>query len=180
MFDPTAFENMKVVIEGAIYDRDLDGEILVIDRNDLVNLAKISRIYEVTFALSGKHSVTCTFRLKAELENLAAELLPSVFSRPKAGAHAEICFSLEHADIPFVHQWIDGEIKKIWGEDRDYEQIVRYDPFLDKKLIKKEINLSFQRLIYEDQMDDIEEMIDHMLLTLERLEEFLQHNDINS
>lgn len=38
MFDPTAFDNMKVVIEGAIYDLDLDGEISIIDRNDLLIL----------------------------------------------------------------------------------------------------------------------------------------------
>ena len=43
MFDPTAYENMRVVLEGIFYDKDLSGEILVIDRNDIVNTAKLSR-----------------------------------------------------------------------------------------------------------------------------------------
>ena len=51
MFDPTAFENIKVVLEGAVYDLDLNGEIIIIDRNDLINTAKLSRKYELSFQL---------------------------------------------------------------------------------------------------------------------------------
>ena len=28
MFDPTAFENMRVVMEGIFYDKDLSGDII--------------------------------------------------------------------------------------------------------------------------------------------------------
>lgn len=49
MFDPTAFENLKIVIEGAVYDRDFSGEILVTDRNDIINLAKLERRFEISF-----------------------------------------------------------------------------------------------------------------------------------
>jgi hypothetical protein len=41
MFDPTAFDNMKVVLEGALYDLDIMGEIIITDRNDLFNTAKM-------------------------------------------------------------------------------------------------------------------------------------------
>ncbi len=34
MFDPTAFDNLKVIVEGAVYDFDLHGDILVTDRKD--------------------------------------------------------------------------------------------------------------------------------------------------
>ena len=54
LFDPTAFENIKVVIEGEIYDRDLSGEIFVTDRNDWFNSAKLSRKYEISFGLDRK------------------------------------------------------------------------------------------------------------------------------
>ena len=51
MFDPTAFENMKVVLEGAVYDRDFIGDILVINRDDIVNLANMSRTYKIEMEL---------------------------------------------------------------------------------------------------------------------------------
>ncbi|WP_259317087.1 hypothetical protein [Heyndrickxia coagulans] len=40
MFDPTAFENMKTVFEGAAYDLDLRGEASITGRKDLVDLAE--------------------------------------------------------------------------------------------------------------------------------------------
>ena len=77
MFDPTAFENMKVVMEGIFYDKDLSGEIIIVDRNDFINTAKLSRSYDLSFQLplAKKEKVTCKFTLSAELENLTAELL---------------------------------------------------------------------------------------------------------
>ncbi len=51
LFDPTAFDNMKVVLEGAVYDRDILGDILVVKRDDLVNLATLSRQFMMEFQL---------------------------------------------------------------------------------------------------------------------------------
>ncbi|QNG61538.1 hypothetical protein H4O14_08705 [Bacillus sp. PAMC26568] len=41
MFDPTAFDNLKVVLEGEIYDADLEGIIEVIKRKDIVDLQQL-------------------------------------------------------------------------------------------------------------------------------------------
>ena len=49
LFDPTAFDNMKVVLEGAVYDRDILGDILVVNRDDLINLASLSRQFTMEF-----------------------------------------------------------------------------------------------------------------------------------
>lgn len=54
MFDPTAFDNMKVVIEGALYDLDICGEIVITDRNDSFNMAKMSRTFDISFRLPEK------------------------------------------------------------------------------------------------------------------------------
>lgn len=171
MFDPTAYENMKVVIEGALYDKDLDGEIIILDRNDIVNLAKLSRTYEVTFAMAGDHSVNCIFRLTADLENLAAELLPSSRSASRAGAYIHISFNLEHPNDKSTDMWIERELQGIWGKERTYKQVISFDPFSKDNTIRKSIFLEFNRLIYEEQIDDIEAMITYMILTLEKLEE---------
>ncbi len=52
MFDPTAFDNLKVIVEGAVYDFDLHGDILVTDRKDMMDLASLSRIYHISFQLT--------------------------------------------------------------------------------------------------------------------------------
>ncbi|SID87142.1 Uncharacterised protein [Mycobacteroides abscessus subsp. abscessus] len=50
LFDPTAYENMKIVMEGLLYDKDLAGQISIIDRNELINTAKLSRTFEISGA----------------------------------------------------------------------------------------------------------------------------------
>ena len=49
MFDPTIYDNLKVVLEGEIYDRDLAGAIQIVDRSDIVDLAIMSRIFIMRF-----------------------------------------------------------------------------------------------------------------------------------
>ncbi|WP_027415635.1 hypothetical protein [Aneurinibacillus terranovensis] len=51
MFDPTIFENVKVALEGAVYDFDFSGDILVTSRHDRVDLALMSREYRIGFRL---------------------------------------------------------------------------------------------------------------------------------
>lgn len=171
MFDPTAFENMKVVIEGALYDRDLDGEIAIIDRNDLMNLAKLARIYEVTFTESANSSVQCSLILQANLENLAAELLPSNQESQYAGAHLTILFKMSHENRQELHEKIEEELAGIWGRDRLIKQKVSLNPMEKSNEIRKEISLEFNRLIEEDQIDDLFMMVDYILDSLKKLKQ---------
>ena len=172
MFDPTAFENMKVVIEGAMYDRDLAGEIRIIDRNDLLNSAKLSRKYEVTFSINREdvQPLSCTLILEAGLENLAAELLPAAHSERLSGCHLFVNFSLVHSNDFAIYQRIEEELKSIWGHDRTIKQSVIYDPFKNDDMIMNQTTISFNRLIYEDQLDDIIIMTDYMIKSLNRLQ----------
>lgn len=171
MFDPTAFENMKVVIEGALYDRDLDGEIAIIDRNDLMNLAKLSRIYEVTFTESANSSVQCTLILQASLENLASELLPSHLESQQSGAHLTILFKMRHENRQELHEKIEKELARIWGSDRSIIQNVSFNPMEKTGEIMKEIKLEFNRLIVEDQIDDLFMMVDYILASIKKLKQ---------
>ncbi|KAB2338208.1 hypothetical protein F7731_01165 [Cytobacillus depressus] len=171
MFDPTAFENMKVVVEGALYDLDLSGELLIIDRNDFINTAKLSRRYEVTFSKErdGMNSVQCTFIMEASLENLAAELLPSAQSDRLSGCHLFVKFSFNHQNEFAIFQRIEKELQDIWGNDRTIKQSIIIDPFQSEEWIKNETMVSFNRLVYEDQMDDIITMIEYMDKSLDKL-----------
>jgi hypothetical protein len=173
MFDPTAFDNMKVVIEGALYDLDLAGEIVITDRNDIVNMAKMSRSFDVHFQLTSSQqaSVTAKLEIKADLINLAAELLPNSLSQKDAGCTIK---------LQFFHYGItdEGQLKKIreimtdiWGESRQISQSVTYTP--SKSLIHNSISIEFARLINEDQMDDLVDMIDFMMKTIEHVQSYL-------
>lgn len=171
MFDPTAFDNMKVVLEGALYDLDLDGEIAIIDRNDIVNMAKLSRSYDITFTKNMNSSIPCTILLEAGLANLAAELHPSALNEKIAGANLSITFTLQHENNKILHNRIAAEMTNIWGSNRSCKQQVCFNPLETINKVKNEVTITFNRLILEDQMDDLTSMIDYILSSIEKLSE---------
>lgn len=175
MFDPTAFENIKVVVEGEIYDRDLTGEIVVTDRNDWINTAKLSRKYEISFSLAGYEapSLLATMTIQAGLENLAAELLGSESANQLAGCMVGISFSLIHRNEMSVYHDVQGVLEDIWGRDRAINQIAQIVPLEKKSTVANRATVSFNRLVYEDQIDDLTEMIDYMIISLENLKKLL-------
>jgi hypothetical protein len=168
MFDPTAFDNMKVVIEGALYDFDLDGEIIITDRNDLVNLAKMSRSFDVSFQLPEKIGIA-KLEMESTLMNLAAELLPESSMQKQSGCHIKLYFYLEEESAQDYKE-IDSILISIWGETRKFTQIVQYNPLQGPNYRKSIITVEFDRLIGEEHMEDLVQMIDFMISTLQRLQ----------
>ena len=170
MFDPTVFDNLKTVLEGAVYDLDLAGEIIVIDRHDMVDLAHFSRAYTITFCLSSDHkqNISCTIRLEMDLEQIAQELLQRAV-RP--GCKLMITFSLpirRYATCPLI----ESTLLRIWGENRIIRQTLSHDFRSEESTYNNEITIEFGRLIYEDNVDDLQEMIPYMLDSLEQLQPF--------
>jgi hypothetical protein len=72
MFDPTIFDNWKVVVEGAMYDLDREGEAEVIAREDLMDLAGLSRSFRIGVRLPGG-SCRAELRLASGLLDFAGE-----------------------------------------------------------------------------------------------------------
>ncbi|MBL4953824.1 hypothetical protein RCG24_03295 [Neobacillus sp. OS1-32] len=174
MFDPTAFDNMKVVIEGAIYDRDLNGEIIITDRNDIINSAKLSREFSVRFTLPEDidHHLSAQIELVATLDNLAAELLSSSMSEKLAGCLVKLEFFLIHHHVADNYQAIQKLFSGIWGETRKITQTIQYKPFEEPQKVKHIVTIDFARLIREEQMDDLIEMLDFIVKTLKELQVF--------
>jgi hypothetical protein len=173
LFDPTAYENMKIVMEGVLYDKDLAGEISITDRNELINTAKLSRRYEITFQDRNFPGASCTFIMEAALENLAAELHPAILSEKLSGCRISIQFCFEHKNEPEQIAGIDRLMKAIWGENRTISQTLSYDPLSQKGTVQNKTEITFGRLIYEDQIDDLALLSDHMGQCLRKLEEVL-------
>lgn len=172
MFDPTAFENLKVVIEGAVYDKDLTGEILVTDRNDIINLAKLERTFEISFIDQNnmkKKTTTAILVLEAGLGNLAAELLPAALSEKQAGCLVNVKYICKHQNEISIFNKIQNVLLTIWGDDRTIEQQISFNPFADDDKVSNEIIIHFNRLIYEDNIDDLTDMVDFMIESLREL-----------
>jgi hypothetical protein len=171
MFDPTAFENMKVVMEGIFYDKDLSGEIVIVDRNDLINTAKLSRSYDLSFQLplAKKEKVTCKFTLSAGVENLTAELLE--ISADLAGCTAKIEFFTQHEYIEPLFLHIEELLSGIWGKKRAISLMVCRNSIKSNEKVLYTGTISLNRIIQEDQLDDLTEMTDYMIMTLDKLEE---------
>lgn len=175
MFDPTAFENLKVVIEGAVYDKDLNGEILVTDRNDVINLAKLERRFEISFVEQNTRGkkITAIWILESGLENLAAELLPQALSENRSGCHVTVKFIAEHLNESSIFIDIENVLAEIWGTSRTIEQQISLNPFDVNAGIKHEMIIHFNRLIYENNIDDLTIMLDCMINSLRNLNKIL-------
>jgi hypothetical protein len=175
MFDPTAYENMKVVIEGYLYDKDLEGELSIVDRNDIINLAKLSREYAVHFKLraTSKEHIA-SFCLKAGIENLSAELLEGNIIPKNQGCIVELQFIINHLNEPKVFEKLQTGMQNIWGENRTIQQMIQVNPLQKNVTVQNKVSINFNRIIIEDQIDDLIDMADHMLETLIWLETFFE------
>ena len=157
-------------MDGLFYDKDLSGEIVITDRNDIMNTAKLSRSYDLPFQLPSaqQETVTCKFTLSAGLKNFTAEMLQ--LSEELAGCIAVIEFTLKHEYSEPLFLQIEGLLTAIWGNKRAIKLTVCRDSIKAQKKAYYTGIVSFNRIIHEDQIDDLAEMTDYMLLTLEKLE----------
>lgn len=110
--DPTAFDNLKTVLEGAVYDADLQGRIAVVERRDLVDLARLFREYAISFRLNDAPDplVVCTARLSLDF----AELVNERLYHGRAGCRLALLFTLP-VRRSSVCALIEGTLRTIWG-----------------------------------------------------------------
>lgn len=148
MFDPTVFENLKVLAEGAFYDLDLDGELAVIDRHDLIDLAHMSRKYEIIVRHDAdkEKDVECTFSLSAGLSAFAEEKLPA-FSKRSPGCALKITFRFIDPEHPLR---IIHILKQTWDKGYHY-QVLKHTPIgYNREGTYVTIEIKREKPIYED------------------------------
>lgn len=184
MFDPTVYENLKVVLEGAVYDLDLAGSILVTDRQDWVNLATMSRTYRIAFRLAdaadesdplasaepSEAPLTAEAVLSTELSDLAGEILELPDAAP--GCSLEISFRMElapGADPARLCPDIEAALKRIWGERFEIRQTLSYEFGSAHMPSENRIQVLFGRRFGEDVAEDLPRLVDHAVLSLQEL-----------
>jgi hypothetical protein len=169
MFDPTIYENLKVVFEGAVYDLDLAGKIVVTNRSDLIDLANMSRSFAIRCRLKDGQ-VAAELRLSAELVDLAGEKLEWKHAQP--GCKLELFFSMRLHNPEWACPQIGKLLNDIWGGRPSVSQMLSFLYGADESGCRNDITLSFDRKIGEGQIDDISELMYYTVQSLEMLETY--------
>ncbi|WP_410768687.1 hypothetical protein [Fontibacillus sp. BL9] len=167
MFDPTVFDNLKVVLEGAVYDLDLREQLRISGRIDRVELSTMSRYYSIQFSLPDKPEVWAELRLWADTEDLAGEILE--LNSVTLGCQMQPVFYKHLKDPAGECPVIERLTTEIWGSH--IHQIQRiFSVYGDaQSLPLDEIIVQFNRRFGEEVASDLPQMLDHMLIMLERL-----------
>lgn len=181
MFDPTVFENLKIAFENQLYDLDnVDDVISIIDRKDNLDLAVMSRTWTLTFILTqlelDEAPISAEIVLSSSVQDLAGEILEQEAAYPACNLmlrfHCLIDNPLEQCPK------IEHVIHEIWERDMVPRQLLSalYDtelyPIEGSSIwlpivYQNTIELPFNRRINEDQMEDIEQLIQYTINTLE-------------
>lgn len=169
VFHPTVFENIKVSLENQIYDYDnLDGILVVTNRSDLLDLALMSREFNLSFKLAGSSKVTSELVLRSSVKDLSDEILEVPDSVP--GCNLLLRFHLEIGDIPTQCSAIEQILTGIWGPELTPVQSLSFPFGSNSGLYTCCVSLTFKRQINEEQMDDLPELLEFLLRSAEELE----------
>ncbi|MEB3101582.1 hypothetical protein [Ferviditalea candida] len=176
MFDPTIYENLKVVMEGAVYDLDLSGEINIVERSDLIDLATMSRTYRIGFRETkgngeSKGQALAFLQLHADMEDLAAEILEQDRASFSAGCRLTLFFETIVRDISADCRRINEMLTAAWGDRPVILQSLSFDyPSEKEQCYRNRITIDFGRKIDERQIGDFPRLLEFMRQSLQSLE----------
>ncbi|TBL80258.1 hypothetical protein [Paenibacillus thalictri] len=171
MFDPTVYDNLKVVLEGALYDLDLAGQLEIIGRSDRVELSTMSRFFQLDCKVKPDGIAVASVSLDAGLADLAAEILEQEGKQP--GCHCYITFQIPVDEPLAAAEAVKTQIREIWGERPLLKMTVSYSPDTEQPDFMLLASMHFGRKLDEGQMEDIPSMIDHVALTLQTLDGYI-------
>lgn len=169
MFDPTIYDNIKVVLEGAVYDLDLDGKIIITRREDQVDLSSMSRTYAIEFARKIDKPSKAEINLHVHLSDLAAEILENPTAKPGCTLTIKLFTKVSAPETECTH--IKEQLSEIWEYRPQITQLLSYEFGLLPISYHNQITLSFGRKIDESHIDDFPHLIDYAADSLAWLDE---------
>ncbi|MFC0214675.1 hypothetical protein ACFFK0_19910 [Paenibacillus chartarius] len=157
MFDPTIYDNLKVVLEGCVYDLDLDGKILVTNRSDRVELASMARSCSIRFREIDGGAAAAELGLHTELADLAAELLEQEHIVP--GCVLTVRFETFTTDPQHDCPTVEKALLDIWEDRPDVVQTVSYQWPRSTAASQLHISLDFRRKVDESHAADFPKLV---------------------
>lgn len=170
MFDPTAYENIKVVFEGLIYDQDLEGNIIIIERNDIVNLADLSRAYNITFIhkRDRKQLLKVKLELNSNFKQIASEWMPMT---TVPGVSVSIQFMIENNMDEILKKRIAKLFKQFPGQEYHVDRFKQV--YMDERTIFHYIVTKYEPLT-EDTIEKIDPLIEQTISVTDLLFQMIQ------
>ncbi|ASS74300.1 hypothetical protein CIG75_04400 [Tumebacillus algifaecis] len=178
MFDPTIYDNLKVVFEGALYDLDREGRILVSGREDLVNLATMARTF--VMKVEKPEHATCIGKLEltSTLVDFASELRLMRLADEVPGVLLTMSFEMPERMV-VQSPALDDHFQAVWAEVAEvvHERLAPFEPQPEKRKHMEEpdgiyrITLSFRGKIDEDNIEDVVPLLEHFVSSLETIED---------
>src|SRR5690554_5220264 len=154
MFDPTVYDNVKVVLEGEIYELDFSKKISIINRRDIVDLASMSRTFMMAFKKYDSKSTHpfAEIHLHTNLHQFQKELLENDSQSVGCTLHVNFYIKLIHDDSEGkdIEKYLTG----LWGQDMKLTQEIYYNYHLPNEKYNK-ISLLLQGMFHEDNVDDL-------------------------
>lgn len=180
LFHPTVFDNIRVVLEGAVYDRDLDGEILVTSRSDIMDLATFGRHFQIAFIdakdTGVEGAVTVRMDLRTSLADIASEQLEHSLTE-HVGCFICISFSLAIRDVERDTSTVLHILNGIWGNRPHITQQVSFVMGEHRagannwppEVYRNKVVLDFHRKIDEGNIEDLNGLVEHCVKSLVEL-----------
>lgn len=159
MFDPTIFDNLKVVLEGCAYDLDAEGAIRITGREDLVDLASMQRTFTIRLA-ANTGACLASVSLSSGLTDFAGELRRLRIAGDRPGA--ELSLLLQAPAAWHAHSYTyDQYWKKVFGEEAtlQHELTASLTPNSvnqDRRDEAYRITASFREKLDELHLEDLE------------------------
>ncbi len=168
MFDPTIFENIKVVLEGLLYEFDAEEAIQITDRKDLIDLARMNRCMIISFKrVSG--TTPATLLLKAGTDSLSKEILGHPPDLLKIGLKVDFHIPIKDPEIDC--EALSFTLNKAFHNDHIKMQqtlMQEYGPV--RKTLYSHVSMRFTEGINEKFIDQLEPLCDRILLVLEKMD----------
>jgi hypothetical protein len=162
MFDPTVFDNLKVIVEGYIYDLDLEKEISVINRSDMIDLARMSRKFIITYSQVEKESPSVSFEIEMKQKQLSGELQRTI-NNP--GCYLELTFQ-EEMNGQDYDELLLKKLKRIWGDKHIITLFVTKEITSNLNIFHHRYQVYFQTTFGEDDLEGLLQIVDHSISLL--------------
>lgn len=167
MYDPTIFENLKVVFENDVYDLDnIERKITITNRRDQMDFAVLTREFALQFSLVEQYEVSAEIVLTASVTDLAGEILER--TEKDLGCTLLLRFTKSIQGVERCKE-IEQALKGIWEDEIDLTQTLSFGYEQETVHYLNHIELKFKRKINEAHMHEIEDFLAHVLLSLEVL-----------
>ncbi|SFD74824.1 hypothetical protein SAMN05428981_1011698 [Bacillus sp. OV194] len=169
MIDPTIYENLKIILEGMVYDLDFDGRLKVTNRRDLVDLASLSRKYNLEVFIKEKtgQGVKVKIELAAGLEDLADEIMER--ETANTGCRFSVTYYLTVQDIEAECSELGETLRRIWKPYGEVSQKVSYIYGLPRGSYHNEILINIDSKLHEENSEQLEDYLERMMASCKQI-----------